>query len=90
MLKKSSEKLRAKFPAATPGCSMLKIAHLDDAFSELLLTASKPSRRSITAAKRREKEEQERRKKNPKIEKPKDVGHFLKTLISVHARVTMH
>ena len=41
------------------------------------LTASKPSRRSITAAKRKEKEKKERRKKIPKIEKPKDVGHFL-------------
>ena len=27
--------------------------------------------------KRREKEKKERRKKIPKIEKPKDVGHFL-------------
>ena len=35
MLKELSEKLRAKFPATTPGCSMLKIAHLDDAFSEV-------------------------------------------------------
>ena len=33
--KKLSEKLRAKFPATTPGCSMLKIARLDDAFSEV-------------------------------------------------------
>ena len=41
------------------------------------LTASKPSRRSIIAAKRREKEKKERRKKIPKIEKRKDVGHFL-------------
>ena len=41
------------------------------------LTASNPSRRSITAAKPREKETKERRKKIPKIEKPKDVGHFL-------------
>ena len=40
-------------------------------------TASKPSTRSITAVKRREKEKKERRKKIPKIEKPKDVGHFL-------------
>ena len=32
MLKKVSEKLRAEFPATTPGCSMLKIARLDDAF----------------------------------------------------------
>ena len=50
---------------------------LNDAFSEVFLTASKPSERSITAAKTREKEKKERRKKIPKIEKPKDVGHFL-------------
>ena len=50
MLKKLSEKLRAKFPATTPGCSMLKFACLDDAFLEVFLTTSKPSRRSIIAA----------------------------------------
>ena len=52
---------------------MVKIAHLDDAFLEVSLTASKPSRKSITAAKRKEKEKKERPKK---IEKPKDIGHF--------------
>ena len=56
MLKKLSEKLRLKFSATTPGCSMVKIACLDDAFLEVFLTACKPSRRSITAAKRTEKE----------------------------------
>ena len=58
---------------------MVKVAHLDDAFSEVFLTSSKPSRRPITAAKRKEKEKKERPKKIPKIEKPKDVhvGHFL-------------
>ena len=35
MLKKLSEKLRAKFPATTPGCSMVKISRLDDAFLEV-------------------------------------------------------
>ena len=43
-------------------------------FLKSLLTASKPTRRSITAAKRKEKEKKKRRKK---IEKPKDIGHFL-------------
>ena len=35
MLKKLSEKLRAKFPANTPGCSMLKFTRLDYAFLEV-------------------------------------------------------
>ena len=35
MLKKLSEKLRAKFPATTPGWSMPKISHLDHAFLEV-------------------------------------------------------
>jgi len=34
-LKKLSEKLRAKFPATTPGCSIVKVARLDDAFLEV-------------------------------------------------------
>jgi len=34
MLKKLSEKLRAKFPGTKRGSSMVKIAHLDDVFSE--------------------------------------------------------
>jgi len=32
MLKKLSEKLGAKFPATTPGCSIVKFARFDDAF----------------------------------------------------------
>ena len=39
-------------------------------FLRSFLTASKPSRRSITTAKRKEKEKEERRKKIPKIEEP--------------------
>ena len=35
MLKKMSEKLGAKFPATTPGCSMVKIVRLDDTFLEV-------------------------------------------------------
>jgi len=35
MLKRLSEKLRAKFPATTPGCSIVKIARLDDSFLEV-------------------------------------------------------
>jgi len=35
MLQKLSEKLRGKFPATTPGCSIVKIARLDDASLEV-------------------------------------------------------
>ena len=35
MLKTMREKLRPNFPATTPGCSMVKIGHLDDAFLEV-------------------------------------------------------
>ena len=82
MPKKLSDKLGAKFPATTPGCSMLKITRLNDAFSEVFLTTSKPSRRSITAAKTRERRKRKGEKKFPKIEKPKDVGHFLAQKLS--------
>ena len=53
---------------------MVKIARRDYAF---LLTARKPSGRSIIAARRKEKEKKEWRKKITEIEKPKHVGHFL-------------
>ena len=42
MLKRLSEKLRAKFHATTPGCSMLKIARVDDAFSEIFQLQASP------------------------------------------------
>ena len=35
MLKKMREKLGAKFPATTPGCSMVNIVCIDDAFLEV-------------------------------------------------------
>ena len=35
MPKNLSEKLRAKFPATTPDCSTVKIAHLDNTFLEV-------------------------------------------------------
>ena len=56
------EKL-SKFSVTTRGSSIVKIAHLDDAFLEVFLIASKPSRRSIAAAKRKEKEKKKKKKK---------------------------
>ena len=67
---KDGGKLRAKFPATTPGCSMVKIGRLYDAFLEVFLTASRPGRRSITSAKRKEKEKKEREKKVQKTKSP--------------------
>ena len=32
---KVERKTQPKFPATTPGCSMVKITHLDDAFLEV-------------------------------------------------------
>ena len=68
-LKTWSEKLRPKFATPTPGCSMVKVARLDDAFLEVFLTASKPSGRPITVAKTKEKEKKERTKKVSKNRK---------------------
>jgi len=42
MLKKLSEKLRAKFPAPTCGYSMARIACLNDAFSECFILEACP------------------------------------------------
>ena len=72
-----SEKLRAKFPSNTHGCRLHgKNSPPRWRLLGSFLTASKPSKRSITAAKRKEKEKKER-EKIPKIEKPKGVGHLL-------------
>ena len=62
MLKKLSERLRAKFPATACSYAMVKLP-VSMTLSWKVLTASKPSRRSITAAKRKEKEKKERQKK---------------------------
>ena len=77
MPKKLSEKLGAKFPATTPGCSMLKIALLDDAFSEVF----KPQASPVEGQSLQQKQEKRRKRKGektiPKIKKPKDLRHFL-------------
>ena len=39
---KLREKLTAKFPVTTPGCSMVKIAHLDDVFSDVFEPQASP------------------------------------------------
>ena len=69
MLKKLSKKTRSRI-----SCHYTWMLHAKNwpspwCFLRSFLTASKPSRRSITAAKTREKEKKERRKKNSKNRK---------------------
>ena len=77
MLKKLSEKLGAKFPVTTPGCSMLKITRLDDVFSEVFYLQASPVEDQSLQQKQEKRRKRKGEKKIPKIEKPKDVGHFL-------------
>ena len=80
MFNKLSEKLRAKFPAITPGCSMLKFARLDDAFLEVFYPQANQWKVNHCSKKKR-KGEKSKAKKIPKIEKPKDLGRYLKILM---------
>ena len=79
MFKKLSEKLGAKFPATTPGYSMLKIACLEDAFLEVFQPQASPVEGQSLQQKEKKRRKRKSEKKIPKIEKPKDihVGHFL-------------
>ena len=91
MPKKLSEKLREEFLATTHGYSMVKVARLYDTFLEVLLTASKPSRRPVTGAKSKVNEKKERwhqRLKNWKAWRRRSLS-CLKILLSVHARAKM-
>ena len=86
MLKKLSEKLRAKFPATTSSYSMVKIVHINNAFLEVFLCASKPSGRSIIAAKRTEKEKKRGEKKIQKSKSLKTQVTFSSKTKKAHAR----
>ena len=80
ILKKWSEKLRPKFAATTPGCSMAKVARLDDAFLDVLQSQASPVEGQSLQQKGQKRRRSKGQKKIPKIEKPKDVGHFLQKL----------
>ena len=86
LLKKLSVKLRAKFPATTRGYSMVKIARLNDAFSEVFLLEAGPGEGQSLQQKQKK-----RRKGKAKInlKNPKALGcrslSRLKVLICVHA-----
>ena len=76
MLKKLSEKLGAKFPATTPGCSMLKIARVNDAFSEVFQLQARPVEGQSLQQKQEKRRKRKGKKKIQKLKKPKDVGVF--------------
>ena len=56
---------------------MLKITRLDDAFSEVFSQQASPVEAQALQQKQEKRRKRKGEKKMPKIEKPKDVGHFL-------------
>jgi len=86
MIKNWSEKLRVNFPSTTVGYSLVRIFHLDDPFPKILeLEASLEEGQQLQQKDKKRRKRKSEKKKIIKPEKPKDVGHFLKILISVHA-----
>ena len=71
MLKRMSEKFRAKFPATRPGCSMIKIGRLDDAFLEVFFTRMQ-ARKKVNHCSKKKRKGEKGKGKNLKLEKPKD------------------
>ena len=69
MPKKLREKLRAKFPATTPGCCMLKFARLDDAFLEVFEPQASPVEGKSLQQKQKTRRKKEGEKKNSKNRK---------------------
>ena len=70
MLKKWSEKLRQKFAATTPGCSMAKGSCLDDAFLEVFYQQASP----VEGQSLKQEEEKRRKRKGEKnIQKSKSL-----------------
>ena len=70
MLKKLSEKLRAKFPATTLGCSIVKIARLDDASLDVFQLQASPVEGQSLQQKEKKRRKRKGEKKKSKIEKP--------------------
>jgi len=60
---------------------MVKISHIDDAFSEFSTLETSPVEGQSLLPKEKKKRKSEKIKN---VKKPEDVGHFLKILISVH------
>ena len=71
MLKKLSEKLRAKFLATIRDYAMVKITHLDDAFQN-----ASQQKVNHCSKKKRKGKKKKKSEKTKSDEKPKDVGHL--------------
>ena len=67
-----SEKIRAKFPATTLGCSMVKIGRLEGAFLEDF--NRKQAQQKVNHCSRKRRRGEKERGRSSKIEKHKDVG----------------
>jgi len=66
MLKKLSEKLGAKFSANTPGCSIVKIARLDETFLEVFYSQASPVEGQSLQRKERKRRKKKWKTKNSK------------------------
>ena len=84
MLKKLSEKLRARFPATTPGCSMLELVHLNDTFLDVFNHKQALYVEGESLQQREKKRRKKEGKKIPKIKRhtcrslshPKTISEF--------------
>jgi len=76
ILRNLSEKLTAKFPAITLSYSKVKIAHLDNTFSEILELEASPVEGQSLPQKDKKSRKRNGGKKIIKTEKPKDVSKF--------------
>jgi len=65
VLRNLSEKLRAKFPATTSGYCMVKIARLDDDFSEFFELEPSP----VEGQSLQQKDKKRRKRKGKKMKK---------------------
>ena len=69
ILRNLSEKLRAKLPSTTHGCSIVKFAPLDEAFSEVFELDKSPVEGQSLQQKDKKKGKKERHKKMKKRKK---------------------
>ena len=82
MLKKMIKKLRAKFHAITPSCSMVKISRLDNAFLEVFKLPASP----VEGHTLQKKEKKRRQRKGEKDQKSKSQKTYV-TIWSKNSKI---